>query len=99
MKKVDVSVEEAKQILLDFFESDGYYLWRDNLEQSDNKNRISLLFETSKRDGADIRLLQYLPRIEGWSLSDSSVHDSNIFIEMVKKENHFRKYLFKLLHI
>ena len=97
-KKTDISVEKAKQILTAFFEKNSYYLWRDNLAQSDTENHISLLFVTDKRDGSDIRLLEYLPNIEGWSLSDNNANGDNIFIEMTKKEKPLRKFIFKFLH-
>ena len=97
-KKTDISVEKAKQILTAFFEKNSYYLWRDNLAQSDTENHISLLFVTDKRDGADIRVLEYLPNIEGWSVSDSDSNGDNIFIEMIKKEKPLRKFISKFLN-
>lgn len=96
-KKTDISVKKAKQILTDFFERNGYYLWRDNFAQSDTEDCISLLFVIDKRDGADIRVLEFLPNIEGWSVSDSNANDDNIYIEMTKKEKPLRKFISKFL--
>lgn len=95
MNKGNMSADEYKQILIEFFKRDNYYLQRDNYENSDTKNYISLLFTTNKKDGADIRLLQYLPRIKGWILTDSSVQDNTIFISMTKK-TFFNKLFSKL---
>ncbi|WPK17551.1 hypothetical protein BB06_02790 [Pediococcus pentosaceus CGMCC 7049] len=78
MEEKDISTEEVKQLLTNFFKEEGYYLIRENYAAINTENYISLLFETGNRDGVDIRILNYLPHIPKWTLSDSDAYDGSV---------------------
>ena len=84
MKKKFLDIAESKKMVIHFFKKNGYGLWRDNDEDNRIQNKISMLFTTNKNDGADPRLLEYVPHIQGWSINKDHVQDDTIAITFVK---------------
>lgn len=94
MKTEFLDIAEAKKIIINFFNKNGYELWRDNDEDNSIQNKISILFTTNKRDGADPRLLGYVPHINGWTIDMDHVEDDTIAITFLKDKQPFLKRIF-----
>lgn len=97
MKNSNQTNEDVKKVLIEFFKKNRYRFWKDFDSHNLNPNRISLQFVTADdNEEADIRILQFLPKIEGWSYSidENEQGFDLIYIELVKNKLSLYKRLF-----
>ncbi|MEK2588957.1 hypothetical protein ABQ284_11775 [Lentilactobacillus buchneri] len=94
MKTEFLDIAEAKKLIIHFFKESGYNLWRDNDEDNRIQNKISMLFTTNKNGGADPRVLDYAPHIQGWTIDKEHVQDDTIAITFVKDKQPLLRRIF-----